>query len=152
MAPSSPTDATSEPLQESETDEIRFARMLKGQVRTSRKEDSTHSRTAGFTLMELLIVISIIVILMLIAIPNSSTIKKQANELSAQQSLQTIEQGESMYETTYPVNGFACTLHPGGSDRLWPAQPAVRASSAGRAGHRQKTATSSPSTTAPRSR
>jgi len=64
----------------------------------------------GFTLMELLIVISIIVILMLIAIPTSRTIKKKANELSAQKSLQTIEQGESMYETTYPVNGFACTL------------------------------------------
>jgi type IV pilus assembly protein PilA len=60
-----------------------------------RRRASDRSTSAGFTLMELLIVISIIVILMLIAIPTSRTIKKKANELSAQKSLQTIEQGES---------------------------------------------------------
>jgi type IV pilus assembly protein PilA len=66
--------------------------------------------TNGFTLMELLIVISIILILMLVAIPTAGKIKKHANELSAQKSLQTIEQAESMYESTYPTNGFACSL------------------------------------------
>ena len=45
---------------------LSFARMLKGQARTSPTEDSRYSRTAGFTLMELLIVMSIILILMLI--------------------------------------------------------------------------------------
>jgi len=70
----------------------------------------------GFTLMELLIVISIIVILMLIAIPTSRTIKKHANELSAQKSLQTIEQAESMYESNYPTNGFACSLQSLGGE------------------------------------
>ena len=70
----------------------------------------------GFTLMELLIVISIIVILMLIAIPTSRTIKKHANELSAQKSLQTIEQAESMYEQNYPTSGFSCTLQALGGD------------------------------------
>jgi type IV pilus assembly protein PilA len=64
----------------------------------------------GFTLMELLIVISIIVILMLIAIPTANTIKKHTDEVSAQKSLQTIEQAESMYSTNYPINGFACSL------------------------------------------
>jgi len=76
---------------------------LFGTQRNNRNQD-------GFTLMELLIVISIIVILMLIAIPTSRTIKKHANELSAQKSLQTIEQAESMYESNYPTNGFACSL------------------------------------------
>jgi type IV pilus assembly protein PilA len=86
-------------------------------------------RQNGFTLMELLIVISIIVILMLIAIPTSRTIKKKANELSAQKSLQTIEQGESMYETTYPVNGFACTLPAlAGDPASGPPSPAHRLS------------------------
>jgi type IV pilus assembly protein PilA len=66
--------------------------------------------SAGFTLMELLIVISIIVILMLIAIPTANTIRKHTNEVSAQKSLQTIEQAESMYATNYPVSGFACDL------------------------------------------
>ena len=67
-------------------------------------------RPNGFTLMELLIVISIILILMLVAIPTAGKIRKHANELSAQKSLQTIEQAESMYESTYPTTGFACSL------------------------------------------
>src|ERR1700729_1014052 len=67
-------------------------------------------RSNGFTLMELLIVISIILILMLVAIPTAGKIRKHANELSAQKSLQTIEQAESMYESTYPTSGYACTL------------------------------------------
>lgn len=71
---------------------------------------SSFAREDGFTLMELLIVISIIVILMLIAIPTANTIKKHTDEVSAQKSLQTIEQAESMYATNYPTNGFACNL------------------------------------------
>src|SRR3984885_7833320 len=67
-------------------------------------------RPNGFTLMELLIVISIILISMLVAIPTAGKIRKHANELSAQKSLQTIEQAESMYESTYPTTGFACSL------------------------------------------
>ena len=71
---------------------------------------SSVAREEGFTLMELLIVISIIVILMLIAIPTANTIKKHTDEVSAQKSLQTIEQAESMYSTNYPTSGFACSL------------------------------------------
>src|SRR5579863_7845336 len=68
------------------------------------------AREDGFTLMELLIVISIIVILMLIAIPTANTIRKHTNEVSAEKSLQTIEQAESMYASNYPVQGYACSL------------------------------------------
>jgi type IV pilus assembly protein PilA len=78
-----------------------------------RRFDRTRSSFAsedGFTLMELLIVISIIVILMLIAIPTANTIRKHTDEVSAQKSLQTLEQAQSMYATNYPVNGFACSL------------------------------------------
>src|SRR5580700_2777726 len=75
-----------------------------------RRRASGRAQSAGFTLMELLIVISIIVILMLIAIPTANTIRKHTDEVSAQKSLQTIEQAQSMYATNYPVNGFACTL------------------------------------------
>ena len=52
---------------------------------------------SGFTLMELLIVISIMLILMLIAIPNFSGMKMQANETSAIQSLRAIHQAEIQY-------------------------------------------------------
>ncbi len=70
----------------------------------------SRAASSGFTLMELLIVISIIVILMLIAIPTANTIRKHTDEVSAQKSLQTIEQDQDMYATNYPANGFACTL------------------------------------------
>jgi type IV pilus assembly protein PilA len=78
----------------------------------------------GFTLMELLIVISIILILMLVAIPTAGKIRKHANELSAQKSLQTIEQAQSMYESTYPTSGFACSLTAlGGDANAGPSSP-----------------------------
>ena len=67
-------------------------------------------RSAGFTLMELLIVISIILVLMLVAMPTAGKIRRHANEVSAQKSLQTLEEAESMYNSTYPATGFACTL------------------------------------------
>jgi type IV pilus assembly protein PilA len=70
----------------------------------------------GFTLMELLIVMAIIAILMLIAIPTVGALKKSADELSAKKSIQTIEQAEMEYESTYPANGFACTLAALGGD------------------------------------
>ncbi len=73
-------------------------------------------RQNGFTLMELLIVISIILILMLVAIPTAGKIRKHANELSAQKSLQTIEQAQLMYNSTYPTTGFACSLTALGGD------------------------------------
>ncbi len=65
---------------------------------------------AGFTLMELLIVISIMLILMLIAIPNFSGMKMQANENSAIASVRAIYQAEIQYEANYPANGFTCSL------------------------------------------
>jgi type IV pilus assembly protein PilA len=81
-------------------------------------------RQHGFTLMELLIVISIILILMLVAIPTAGKIRKHANELSAQKSLQTIEQAESMYNSDYPANGYACTLTAlGGESSAGPPSP-----------------------------
>jgi type IV pilus assembly protein PilA len=70
----------------------------------------------GFTLMELLIVMAIIAILMLIAIPTVGSLKKNANRLSAIQSIRAIQQAEMQYESTYPANGFACALTSLGGD------------------------------------
>ncbi len=67
-------------------------------------------RPNGFTLMELLIVMAIIAILMLIAIPTVGSLKKKANDLSAQQSVRAIHEAEIQYQSTYPSNGYACTL------------------------------------------
>jgi len=60
--------------------------------------------------MELLIVISIMLILMLIAIPNMLNLKATANETSAKQSLRAIQIAENQYATNFPANGYACSL------------------------------------------
>jgi type IV pilus assembly protein PilA len=70
----------------------------------------------GFTLMELLIVIAIILILMLMAIPTIGGLKKQANETSAMNSMQVILKAEMQYESTFPSNGYACSLAALGGD------------------------------------
>jgi type IV pilus assembly protein PilA len=71
---------------------------------------------AGFTLMELLIVISIMLILMLIAIPNMLNLKASANETSAMQSLHAIYESQLQFNANYPSNGYACSLSALGGD------------------------------------
>ncbi len=73
-------------------------------------------RRNGFTLMELLIVIAIILILMLMAIPTIGSLKKQANETSALASIRAINQAQLQYESTFPSNGYASTLASLGGD------------------------------------
>lgn len=70
----------------------------------------------GFTLMELLIVIAIILILMLMAIPTIGSLKKKANETSAINSVQVINKAEIQYQSTFPANGYACALTALGGD------------------------------------
>lgn len=70
----------------------------------------------GFTLMELLIVIAIILILMLMAIPTIGSLRKSANRTSAINSVQTIHKAEMQYSGDYPASGFACTLTQLGGD------------------------------------
>jgi type IV pilus assembly protein PilA len=78
----------------------------------------------GFTLMELLIVMSIMIILMLIAIPNFISMKAQADETSAIQSLRAIYQAQIQYQTNFPANGFACSLASlGGNASSGPPSP-----------------------------
>ena len=64
----------------------------------------------GFTLIELLIVMSVMLILMTLAIPQMLKLRKQAYQTSAMQSLRVIAQAEMQYNSTYPANGFACSL------------------------------------------
>jgi type IV pilus assembly protein PilA len=64
----------------------------------------------GFTLMELLIVMAVIMILMLMSMGTYGSIKKHANEISAINSIRVIAASETMYMTSYPIRGFACTL------------------------------------------
>jgi type IV pilus assembly protein PilA len=64
----------------------------------------------GFTLMELLIVMSIVVVLTLLAIPTVSAYRKSVNKISAMKSIQAIQMAESMYMQNYPTAGYTCSL------------------------------------------
>jgi len=64
----------------------------------------------GFSLIELLIVVAIILIIAAIAIPNLMHARMAAYESSAVESLRTINTAEITYSSTYPSVGFAPTL------------------------------------------
>ena len=64
----------------------------------------------GFSLIELLIVVAIILIIAAIAIPNLLRARIAANEASAVSSLRTINTAEVTYSTTYPTIGYAADL------------------------------------------
>jgi type IV pilus assembly protein PilA len=64
----------------------------------------------GFSLIELLIVVAIILIIAAIAIPNLIKSKMAANEASAVGSVRTINTGEVNYNASCPAIGFSATL------------------------------------------
>ncbi len=64
----------------------------------------------GFSLIELLIVVAIILIIAAIAIPNLLRARMAANESSAVASVRTINTAMITYNSTYPTVGFAANL------------------------------------------
>jgi len=72
-------------------------------------------RSKGFTLLELMIVVALIMIIAAITIPCLTTSKISANEASAVASIRAINTAEISYATTY--GGYAPSLsNLGGSD------------------------------------
>ena len=67
-------------------------------------------REAGFTLVELLIVISIVVILMLVLIPQLTSARIAGNETAARADLKNITAAELSYATSFPEKGFTCSF------------------------------------------
>ena len=75
-----------------------------------RKNRNSRNRlSAGFSLIELLIVVAVILVIAAIAIPNYLNSKMRANESSAVQSLRNISTAQVVYSTTYGI-GFPTTL------------------------------------------
>src|SRR5436305_14552505 len=64
----------------------------------------------GFSLVELLIVVAIILVLAVIAVPSLLRSKIAANEASALQTVRQIATAEMSYSTSYPDVGFAPDL------------------------------------------
>jgi prepilin-type N-terminal cleavage/methylation domain-containing protein len=73
------------------------------------KETQT-KRSKGFSLIELLIVVAIILIIAAIAIPNLLRARIAANEASAANSIRKIATAEVAYSTAFPTVGYAPAL------------------------------------------
>ena len=80
-------------------------------------------KNKGFSLIELLIVVAIILIIAAIAIPNLLRARVAANESSAAASLRTINTAEVSYQSFYPSVGFPATIDILGG--ATPCTPAV---------------------------
>ncbi len=82
-----------------------MARVFKARIHASRSR-----KQRGFSLIELLIVVAIIVILMTMALPGFHSFQMKGNETSAMNSLKAIREAQIQYQSTYPTKGFADNL------------------------------------------
>jgi type IV pilus assembly protein PilA len=74
----------------------------------------------GFSLIELLIVVAIILIIAAIAIPNLLRARIAANEASASASVRQLATAEIAYNSAYPANGYSTLAALGGAPPCTP--------------------------------
>jgi type IV pilus assembly protein PilA len=79
----------------------------------------TTGRSRGFSLVELMVVVMVILVIAAIAIPSLVHARMRANEASAVASMRAVRTAELMYQDSYPDEGYADSmvkLGPNGSD------------------------------------
>jgi type IV pilus assembly protein PilA len=79
-------------------------------VKTQSAIRNANPRLAGFSLVEILVVVMVILIIAAIAIPNLVQGKMRANEAAAVASVTTIHTAEVMYNSAYPDIGYSGSL------------------------------------------
>jgi type IV pilus assembly protein PilA len=67
-------------------------------------------RTKGFSLIELLIVVAIILVIAAIAIPSFLHSRMAANESAAAAAIRTVNTAQISYDSAYPTVGYASSL------------------------------------------
>src|SRR5437868_14029745 len=74
------------------------------------RENKSMRKQKGFSLIELLIVVAIMLIIAAIAIPNLLRARIAANESSAASAIRTLNTAEVSYSTSFPSTGYTVTL------------------------------------------
>jgi prepilin-type N-terminal cleavage/methylation domain-containing protein len=73
-------------------------------------EDDAMRTSKGFTLIEMVIVVAIILIIMAIAVPSFLQSRIAANESAAAATIRTLNSAQVSYNSAYPTMGYASTL------------------------------------------
>jgi type IV pilus assembly protein PilA len=90
-------------------------------LEATKNPNSCDRSNAGFSLIELLVVVAVILIIAAIAIPNYMKSRMRANEASAVQSVRNIATAELVYSTTYGID-FSDNLAKLSGDGILPDQ------------------------------
>jgi prepilin-type N-terminal cleavage/methylation domain-containing protein len=85
------------------------------QLETSKMPKHSRRFNKGFSLIELLVVVAVILVIAAIAIPNFLKSKLRANEASSVQSLRNISTAELIYATSYSIQFSTNLLQLSGS-------------------------------------